>query len=193
MLLHRINYMWVSQSCSLSFLPLWLPHFNKSPQPPIFPSFFFQSLFPLPSLPLSFQPSIPLSIRYNASSPDVLPASIRHFDSVQLSMIMYCSLNHSFLSLLPPFHVPLPVALTHAPAFFHICRSPCYERLPWKEQISVWNVEETHEKRQSHRRFTHSEKFERRVFDHFRGGLSLAAGPSSSQHRISYALSPPSP
>lgn len=72
-------------------------------------------LYPVASFPLLsplhlFHPAP--SIRYYVGSPDMLPASIRHFDSVQLSMIMYCSLNHSFslcLALLPHLCLSFPL------------------------------------------------------------------------------------
>lgn len=103
------------------FLPSqWVPQFPVSP----FKSPLCISLF---SLPCFFPPCSLYQVLYNEGSPDVLLASIRHFDSVQLSMIMYCSLNHSF-SLFSSFTIFLPVSLslkdTCTLVFLFFCWSP---------------------------------------------------------------------
>lgn len=90
-------------------------------------------IFPLTLSPAFFPPCSLYQVLYNVGSPDVLPASIRHFDSVQLSMIMYFSLNHSFspfLSCLPSPSLFLPPK--HTCTGTQICCSPCNPGLPWK-------------------------------------------------------------
>lgn len=181
----------------LSSLPFCVPISHW-----VSPSLLFYSLFQIlpvylfPILyPASFPPCSLYQVLYNVGSPDVLPASIRHFDSVQLSMIMYCSLNHSFFSLPPSPSLFLSASLpeTHMHRHVHICCSPCNTRLPWKWQISAWNIEkETHEKRQRNKTHSpyahkHTDKLKWCVFHHWMG-KTLADGPSRSSHQISYLL-----
>lgn len=113
-------FLFLSLHLFFSSLPFCVPHLSKSLHLPFFYSPFFQIIPVYLSTflyPVSFPPCSLYQVLYNVGSPDVLPASLRHFDSVQLSMIMYCSLNHSS-SLSPSFPISLPVCLspwnTHA-------------------------------------------------------------------------------
>lgn len=144
-------------------------------------------IFLLTFSPAFFPPRSLYQVLYNVGSPDVLPASIRHFDSVQLSMIMYFSLNHSF----PPLScLPSPRnthAQAHKFAIAPVTRS-CHgndkflcemiRRGPMRWQNAIWDA---------HMLQTHTEKSIRCVFDR-QGVGTFAAGPSRRSHQISYSL-----
>lgn len=123
-------------------------------------------IFPLTLSPAFFPPCSLYQVLYNVGSPDVLPASIRHFDSVQLSMIMYFSLNHSFspfLSCLPSPSLSLPPK--HTCTGTPICCSPCNPGLPWKWQITVWNVKEETQDKMPSETYTRHKRTLRNPYD----------------------------